>query len=1075
MYIEYIYFLKIFRFVQSMCFRPRLGLRRITKQVQKWLNRQQYPMSTASVVVQYHEEPDKSDGDSKLYRALTLSNGLRAMLISDSYIDEPSIHRASRESLNSSTENFNGKLAACAVLVGVGSFSEPQQYQGLAHFVEHMIFMGSEKFPVENEFDSFVTKSGGFSNAHTENEETCFYFELDQTHLDRGMDLFMNLMKAPLMLPDAMSRERSAVQSEFEQTHMRDEVRRDQILASLASEGYPHGTFSWGNYKTLKEGVDDSSLHKELHKFYRDHYGSNRMVVALQAQLSLDELEELLVRHCADIPTSQQNSIDVSQLNYQKAFRDQFYKDVFLVQPVEDVCKLELTWVLPPMKNFYRSKPDMFISQLIGYEGVGSLCAYLRHHLWCISVVAGVAESSFDSNSIYSLFNICIYLSDDGFDHIDEVLEATFAWVKLIINSDQLQDSYKESQQIENNNFRFQIEPPPIDHVQSIVESFNYLPSKDVLTGPQLYFQYEESAIELLRQHMNKFNFNIMISSYIPYEKNEYDQREPWFGTQFKTISMPPKWQTMWEQSATIKELHYPQPNPFVTTDFKIHWVESGKPHVSRSPKALIRNDLCELWFRQDNIFKLPDGYINLYFITPLVRESVKQYMLGVLFTYLVEFRMAEQLYPALEAGLTYGLYIGDKGLVMRVSGYNEKLPLLVEIILNMMQTIELDIGQVNAFKDLKKRQIYNALINGKSLNLDLRLSILENKRFSMISKYESVDDITMDDIKSFKENFHKKMYVKGLIQGNFTEDQATDLMQKVLDTYKSEKLDNLSALDNHLLQIPLGSYYLRAKTLNEDDSNTIITNYYQIGPSDLKMECIMDLVELIVEEPFFNQLRTQEQLGYSLGIHQRIGYGVLAFLITINTQETKHRADYVEQRIEAFRSRMAELVSQMSDTEFKNIRETLINGKKLGDTSLDEEVLRNWSEIVTKEYFFNRIETQIQMLSHLTKEDVLNFLNDNDKNNLRKLSVQVVGNHNQTSNSTAQASRSGSLSDLLDDVQDNMANETDSAKPMTDKIRLEFLGESDDPSSIKDIYAFKKDLYVFPLFNTNPNLANKS
>ncbi|XP_015050795.2 nardilysin [Drosophila yakuba] len=1057
-----------------MCFRPRLGLRRITKQVQKWLTRQQYPMSTASVGVQYHEAPDKSEGDRKHYRALTLSNGLRAMLISDSYTDEPSIHRASSESLNSSIEHFHGKLAACAVLVGVGSFSEPRQYQGLAHFVEHMIFMGSEKFPVENEFDSFVTKSGGFSNAHTENEDTCFYFEVDEAHLDRSMDLFMNLIKAPLMLPDAMSRERSAVQSEFEQTYMRDEVRRDQILASLASEGYPHGTFSWGNFKTLQEGVDDSKLHKELHKFCRDHYGSNRMVVAIQAQLSLDELEELLVRHCADIPTSQANPIDVSQFNYQKAFREQFYKDLFLVQPVEDVCKLELTWVLPPMKNFYRSKPDIFISQLLGYEGVGSLCSYLRHRLWCISVMAGVGGSSFDSNSIYSLFNICIYLTDDGFEHMDEVLEATFAWIKLLINSDQLQASYREFQQIENNNFRFQIELPSIDNVQSIVESFNYLPSKDVLTGPQLYFQYEESAIELLRQHLNKFNFNIMISSYIPYEENDYDQKEPWFGTQFKTISMPSKWQTMWEQPATLNELQYPQPNPFVTTDFTIHWVESGKPHISRSPKSLIRNDLCELWFRQDNIFKLPDGYINLYFITPLVRENVKQYMLGVLFTYLVEFRMAEQLYPALEAGLTYGLYIGDKGLVMRVSGYNEKLPLLVEIILNMMKTIELDTDQVNAFKDLKKRQIYNALINGKTLNLDLRLSILENKRFSMISKYEAVDDITIEDIKTFKDNFHKKMYVKGLVQGNFTEDQAKELMEKVLFAYKSESVDNLSALDNHLLQIPLGSHYLRAKTLNEEDSNTIITNYYQIGPSDLKLECIMDLVELIVEEPFFNQLRTQEQLGYSLGIHQRIGYGVLAFLITINTQETKHRADYVEQRIEAFRSRMAELVLQMSDAEFLNIRETLISGKKLGDTSLDEEVLRNWSEIVTREYFFNRIETQIQTLGNLSKEDVLNFLYDYDKNNLRKLSVQVVGNHTKTSDSTAQASRSGSLSNLLDDVQDDIANEWVSAKPLTDKIRLEFLGESDDPSSIKDIYAFKKSLYVFPLFNTNPNLAKK-
>ncbi|XP_017080155.1 nardilysin [Drosophila eugracilis] len=1053
-----------------MCFKPLLGINRFTKQFNKWLNRS--TISTASIVVQYHDEPDKSDGDKKLYRALSLSNGLRAILISDPHNEEPSIPQVSSESITSSIEHFQGKLAACAVLVGVGSFSEPRQYQGLAHFVEHMIFMGSEKFPVENEFDSFVTKSGGFSNAHTENEETCFYFEVDENHLDKCMDLFMNLIKAPLMLPDAMNRERSAVQSEFEQTIMSDEVRRDQILASFATDGYPHGTFSWGNFKSLQEGVDDGQLHEALHNFCRNHYGSNRMVVAIQAQLSLDELEELLKRHCSDIPTSQENAIDIAKFNYQTAFREEFIRDLFLVQPVEDVSKIEFTWVLPPMMNFYRSKPDSFISQLLGYEGVGSLCSYLRRRLWCISVMAGVGGSSFDTNSIYSLFNICIYLTDDGFDHLDDVLEATFTWIKLIINSEKLSASYKEFQQIADNNFRFQIEMPSIDNVQSIVENYNKLPSKDVLTGTQLYFQYDESDIELLKQHLNKFNFNIMITSYMPFNGNDYDQKEPWFGTQYKTVAMPSKWISMWEQPAELKELHYPEPNPFVTTDFTLHWIEAGKPHISRSPKALVRNDLCELWFRQDNIFQLPDGYINLYFITPLVKESVKQYMLGVLYTYLVEFTIAEQLYPALEAGLTYGLYIGDKGLVMRVSGYNEKLPLLIEIILNMMKTIELDLDQVNSFKDLKKRQIYNALINGKTLNMDLRLSVLENQRFTMISKYEAIDAITIDDIKSFKENFHKRMYIKGLMQGNFTEDQGKDLMQKILAAYNSEKVENLSALDNNLLQIPLGSHYLRAKTLNEGDSNTIITNYYQIGPSDLKLECIMDLVELIVEEPFFNQLRTQEQLGYSLGIHQRIGYGVMAFVITINTQETKHKADYVEERLETFRSRMSDLVSQMSDEEFQGIRDTLISGKRLGDTSLDEEVMRNWSEIVTKEYFFNRMEMQIQTLQNLTKEDVLNFLNDYDKNNLRKLSVQVVGKHTQPSNSTTQAnsevsSRSGSLMDLNDGQGVN--------QPMTEKIKLEFLGESDNPSHIKDISAFKKSLYVYPVFNTNPNLANKS
>lgn len=46
--------------------------------------------------------------------------------------------------------------AACALCVGVGSYSDPPEIQGLAHFVEHMVFMGSEKYPKENEFDSFI-------------------------------------------------------------------------------------------------------------------------------------------------------------------------------------------------------------------------------------------------------------------------------------------------------------------------------------------------------------------------------------------------------------------------------------------------------------------------------------------------------------------------------------------------------------------------------------------------------------------------------------------------------------------------------------------------------------------------------------------------------------------------------------------------------------------------------------------------------------------------------------------------------------------------------------------------------
>jgi hypothetical protein len=60
------------------------------------------------------------------------------------------------------------KKAAAALSVGVGHFSDPWNMQGISHFLEHMLFMGSEKFPDENDYDAYLTAQGGMSNACTE-------------------------------------------------------------------------------------------------------------------------------------------------------------------------------------------------------------------------------------------------------------------------------------------------------------------------------------------------------------------------------------------------------------------------------------------------------------------------------------------------------------------------------------------------------------------------------------------------------------------------------------------------------------------------------------------------------------------------------------------------------------------------------------------------------------------------------------------------------------------------------------------------------------------------------------------
>lgn len=329
--------------------------------------------------IRYLDTPDKSFSDRKQYRSIVLPNGFHALLISDptersrsplphataaanstteESDDGASVTSATNELTESEDEGGSGseaggdgaeaeegeKLAAAALCIGVGSFSDPKRVQGLAHFLEHMIFMGSKKYPTENEYDSYISKCGGFDNAVTDLEETTFYFEIDEEYLDGALDRFSNLFTEPLMLRDSISREREAVESEFQTNINSFSSMREQLLGSLGQDDHPCSSFSWGNLRTLKDNVTEDELYDILHKFQKRHYSAHRMTFAVQARMSLDELEELAVRYFSNIPSNNLPGDDFSSFNELNAFRPDFYDKVFFVRPKSNICRLDLTW-----------------------------------------------------------------------------------------------------------------------------------------------------------------------------------------------------------------------------------------------------------------------------------------------------------------------------------------------------------------------------------------------------------------------------------------------------------------------------------------------------------------------------------------------------------------------------------------------------------------------------------------------------------------------------------------------------------------------------------------------------------
>lgn len=111
---------------------------------------------------------EKPAYDTRKYKAIELPNQMKVLLISDP----------------------NSELAGVSVDVGVGSWNEPDNLPGLAHFLEHMLFMGSKKYPSVSEFNDFVSQNGGSYNAMTQSQNTNYFYTISNSVLDKSMDIF---------------------------------------------------------------------------------------------------------------------------------------------------------------------------------------------------------------------------------------------------------------------------------------------------------------------------------------------------------------------------------------------------------------------------------------------------------------------------------------------------------------------------------------------------------------------------------------------------------------------------------------------------------------------------------------------------------------------------------------------------------------------------------------------------------------------------------------------------------------------------------------------------------------------
>lgn len=179
----------------------------------------------------------------------------------------------------------------------------------------------------------------------------------------------------------------------------------------------------------------------------------------------------------------------------------------------------------------------------------------------------------------------------------------------------------------------------------------------------------------------------------------------------------------LWNERWLRHELFLPKPNDFICKNFGIfgNSISNEKPNEkpSKYPRQIYDDRGCECFYKLDKKFKLPYGFVYVFFLSPITESCVVNLNMTSIYSMCVKNFLSDKLYPATIAGFNYKLHSVDNGLILRLSGFNEKLPLILDIITQIIKKLDtlVDKKVFETFKKELKKNCHNCLIDAGLLN----------------------------------------------------------------------------------------------------------------------------------------------------------------------------------------------------------------------------------------------------------------------------------------------------------------------------------------------------------------------
>jgi insulysin len=868
--------------------------------------------------------PEKHPLDETEFDRFVMDNGLRVLLVSDPKLDK----------------------AAAAMAIGVGSLTDPEERQGLAHFLEHMLFLGTEKYPDAAEYSNYLRTNGGYSNAYTAGDHTNYHFEVYPFAFEGALDRFSQFFISPLFSQEFTDREKNAVHSEHQKNLENDMRRAFQLRKNHYNPEHPGNHFSTGSLDTLGD-----IERQEFIDFYNRYYSANQMALSLVAPNSIAEMKQWVQQYFSAIKNQ-----NVERVTYPADFilpSDQFR--LIQMEPIKDIRYLSLEFPLSATQANWDARSGSLIGYILGFEGKGSLLSALKDRAWATNLGAGISEVTTD----YSSLSISIELTPEGLENYRSVIDIVFGYINLMKNSDYPLDLFNERKTMARLSELYSNKGDGSQRAYTMANQALFYPLE--LAERVAYYWNEPDESDYF-DLLDEITPNKMLALLMA-KGVETDQVESIYGTPYKYTEADEAFLAGLDAQTPIAEVTMPEPNPFIPGSVNL---------IGERPLKILDEKGLMLFYSQDHEFLRPKVAIQFKIRHPESFVTLENTVLKDLYAQCVEEALNEISYPARTAGLAYSVAASTEGLYLTMGGYSESALKLMELILDEMTSLSITEERFSAIRERTLRGLESFSKNDAwQLAREEKRKLFIERYYSPEDRISAVEAATLESVNAFSEKLLSKNYIEALIHGNLSQSQAVETARSVANALQKKKLKRKNVFDNGQLVLDKGAIALRVVDL--EVNNSAYWAEYVLGNDDPQTRAATLILGNYISEPYYSEMRTQQQLGYIVSAFagREEDQQNLYFVI----QSGEYTASTLRERSEAFIQSLPEGLSALPEDAFERLRAAAIARIEEKPKSIGEKASQFFELAYELDESFDRNQESLEALASITKEQVVDLL----------------------------------------------------------------------------------------------------